>query len=309
MKKWILGLLTLWFSANAMAFPITLEHKYGTLTLQNKPTRIVSVGYSDQDDVLSFGVKPLAVRDWYGNQPYGIWPWAQAQLGDHKPVVLKPRILDYEAIAALKPDLIVGVSSVMSAKEYKKLNAIAPTLAQPKEYADYTIPWYVRHLIIGKALGFEQQAEKNIKTLKQKLIDIKTTHPEFKNKTTAVAFYYNKQPGAYVSKDLRSQFLINLGFVIPKEIDDLAGDAFYASFSEERLDLLNVDVLIWLDKKERIENSSNPIFRKRMAFYKQKREYFTGGLVGGAFSFFNYLSISYLLDEMIPELAKIAEKE
>lgn len=308
MKKWIVGLLTFWLCANAIAFPITLEHKYGSLILKNKPTRVVSVGYTDQDDILSFGVKPLAIRDWYGDQPYAVWPWAQTLLGDHKPLVLAPRTLDYEAIAQLKPDLIVGISSLMSEKEYKKLNAIAPTLAQPSEYEDYTIPWYVRHLTIGKALGFEQQAEKNIKELKQKLINIKVTHPEFKNKTAAAAFYYNKQPGAYVSKDLRSQFLINLGFIIPKELDSLAGDAFYASFSEERLDILNVDVLIWLDEEETIINASNPRFRKRMPFYKNKREYFTGDIVGGAFSYFNYLSITYLLDKMIPEIEKVVSK-
>ena len=207
-------------------------------------------------------------------------------MGDSKPLLLKPRILDYEAIAALSPDLIIGISSVMNEKEYKKLNAIAPTLAQPKEYADYTIPWYVRHLIIGKALGFEQQAEQNIKELKQKLTTIKATHPEFKNKTTAVAFYYNKQPGAYASKDLRSQFLIDLGFVVPSEIDKLAGDAFYASFSEERLDILNLDMVIWQNTEETIINASNPIFRTRMPFYKEKREYFTGDLIAGAFGYF-----------------------
>jgi len=308
MKKYLLVLLTLLFSAQIMAFPITIEHKYGTLTLDKKPLRIVSVGYSDQDDILAFDVKPLAVRDWYGNQPYGIWPWAQPKLGESKPVVLDPRILNYETIASLKPDLIIGVSSAMSKKEFTKLNAIAPTLAQPKAYADYTIPWNVRHLIIGKALGFESQAKQHITQLQQKIAQIKQTHPAFKNKTAAVAFYYNKQPGAYASKDLRSQFLIDLGFTIPQQIDDLAGNAFYASFSEERLDILNVDVLVWIDDQATIESASNDMFRKRMAFYKNKREYFTGKLMAGAFSYFNYLSISYLLDEMIPGIANIAER-
>lgn len=306
--KWIAGLIAIVISNSVWAFPISLDHKYGQVTIEKKPIRIVSVGHSDHDDILSFGIKPLTVRDWYGNQPYGVWPWAQTQLGDSKPLVLAPRIIDYEAIAALNPDLIIGVTSAMDEKEFKKLNAIAPTLAQPSEYADYTIPWDVRHLLIAKALGFTEQAENNIATLQASIQRIKVEHPEFKMKTTSVAFYYNKQPGAYASKDLRSQFLINLGFVIPPEIDQLANDAFYASFSEERLDILDVDVLVWLGSKETIVNASNQAFRQRMPFYKNQREYFTGDEVGGAFSYFSYLSIQFLLDEMVPELSKIALK-
>lgn len=305
--KWAL-LLSIWVSCNVSAFDIQLAHRYGTLILDKKPQRIVSVGYTDQDDILSFGVKPLAIRDWYGNQPYGVWPWVKENLGESKPVLLNARILDYEAIAALKPDLIIGITSAMNKKEYQKLNAIAPTLSQPLGYGDYTVPWHVRHLNIAKALGFSEQAEKNITLLQNKIEAIKKAHPEFKNKTTSVAFYYNKQPGAYSTKDLRSQFLINLGFVIPPEIDKLAGDTFYASFSEERLDILDVDVVVWLGSEEKINNASNSMFRTRMPFYKNKREYFTGDIIGGAFSFYSFLSIQYLLSEMVPELSKIALK-
>ncbi|WP_413691451.1 ABC transporter substrate-binding protein [Psychromonas sp. KJ10-2] len=303
--KWIAGLIGLCLSISVFAFPVTITHQYGTLTIDKKPLKVVSVGQVDHDDILSFGVKPIAIRDWYGNQPYGVWPWAQSALGDAKPVLLDPRIIDYEAIAALKPDLIIGVSAAMDEKEYQKLNAIAPTLAGPTNYEKWTIPWDVRHLMIGEALGYSDLAQQQVATLKQKLQTIKTQHPEFEGKTAAVAFYYNKQPGAYASKDLRSQFLISLGFVIPAEIDQIAGDAFYASFSEERLDILNNDIVVWLGSEQAIESASTAIFRQRMPFYKNHKEYFTGDLVGGAFSFFSYLSIQYLIDEMVPELSKV----
>ncbi|MGJ8581175.1 MAG: ABC transporter substrate-binding protein [Psychromonas sp.] len=303
--KWIVGLIGLCLSIGAIADPITLTHQYGTLTLDKKPLRVVSVGHVDHDDILAFGVKPIAIRDWYGNQPYGVWPWAQSALGESKPLLLDPRIIDYEAIAALKPDLIIGVSAAMDEKEYQKLNMIAPTLAGPNNYEKWTIPWNVRHLMIGKVLGFEAQAKQHVAALQQKLQAIKTQHPEFEGKKAAVAFYYNKQPGAYASKDLRSQFLMRLGFDIPAEIDHIAGNAFYASFSEERLDILNNDVVVWLGSEQAIESASTAIFRQRMSFYKDHKEYFTGDLVGGAFSFFSYLSIQYLIDEMVPALAKV----
>lgn len=295
-------------SASTLAETITVEHKYGELNLDEKPQRVVSVGYSDQDDILSFGVKPLAVRYWYGDFPYSVWPWAQDELGDAKPLVLKGQALDYEAIAELKPDLIVGSSSGMDLDTYNKLSAIAPTLAQSGDYADWTMPWDVRHEMIGAALGFKEQAKNNVSDIQSKIEGLKDTYPEFFGKTATVAFYYNKQPGAYSSKDLRSRFLTNLGFIIPAEIDELAGDAFYTSFSEERMDLLDNDLLVWLASEKEIEAAGNSIFRKRMPFYKQGREYFTGEVVGGAFSFFSPLSIEYLIDEMVPELSEIVKK-
>ena len=61
--------------------------------------------------------------------------------------------LNFEQIAALNPDLIVGVSSGMTEADYATLSAIAPTLAQPGEYIDYGMPWDVTTELIGKAVG------------------------------------------------------------------------------------------------------------------------------------------------------------
>jgi iron complex transport system substrate-binding protein len=302
--KW-LAILCVLLSVNVFAAEIRVVHKFGELVLTAPPQRIVSVGVSDQDDILAFGLKPLAVREWFGHQPYAVWPWAKDELGSAKPIVLGVSSLDYETIASLKPDLIIGVTSGMDEKEYKKLSAIAPTLAPTADYPDWAMPWFARHLIIGKALGFEEKAKSNIARLKALLKKAKIAHPEFSGKTANVAFYYNNQPGAYTSKDLRAKFLIDLGFSIPSEIDEIAGDAFYASFSEERLDLLNTDVLIWLGAEQQIEASSTAAFRQRMPFYQLKREYFADETIVGAFSFFSVLSIEYLITEMVPELSSV----
>ena len=38
--------------------------------------------------MLQLGYKPIATTEWYGEQPYATWPWAQEALGDAKPTVL-----------------------------------------------------------------------------------------------------------------------------------------------------------------------------------------------------------------------------
>lgn len=69
---------------------------------------------SEQDFLLALGVVPVAVTDWYGDQPYATWPWAQQALGDAKPTVLKLTDgFQFLEIAKTKPDLIVGVNSGM----------------------------------------------------------------------------------------------------------------------------------------------------------------------------------------------------
>ena len=60
---------------------------------------------------------------------------------------------EFEKIAALEPDLIVGTNAGMTKQDYEKLSALAPTIAQSGDYSDYFEPWDVQHLAIGKALG------------------------------------------------------------------------------------------------------------------------------------------------------------
>lgn len=302
----ILGSFSLLFiAATALAedaFPITLEHKYGSTTIDSEPSRVVSVGFSDQDDILALGVKPVAIRDWYGDMPYATWPWAQDELGDAEPLVLGRSDLDYEAIAELEPDLIIGISSGMTEREYERLSRIAPTLAQSGDYIDYGVPWHVRARTIGRALGRYEQADAMVSRIEARIDGVRESHPQFDGKQAAVAFYYNGDTGAYSSHDLRSQLLMELGFEIPEAYDELAGNSFYASFSEERLDLLDVDVLIWLSGGDALKTADELTLRPMLDVYQEGREVFIGELLGGAFSFLSPLSLDYLLDELVPEL-------
>ncbi len=92
-------------SERPSAFPVTIEHKYGSTEIAQAPKRVVTVGLSDHDAVLALGVKPVAMRDWFGDQPYATWVWACEHLGDSKPAVLPSGELNFEQITALKPNL------------------------------------------------------------------------------------------------------------------------------------------------------------------------------------------------------------
>ena len=88
----------------------TITHTFGETLIEGTPQRVMTLGFSEQDPVLALGVKPIAVREWFGEFPYATWPWATDELGDGTPDVLTMTLgeLNYEAIAGLAPDLIIA---------------------------------------------------------------------------------------------------------------------------------------------------------------------------------------------------------
>src|SRR5918998_1844147 len=108
------------------AFPVEIEHEYGSTTSEELPERVVTVGLTDQDAVLALGVVPVGITDWFGDHPHGVWPWAQDLLGGVEPEVLSSEQgIDAEAIAALEPDVILALYAGLTDDEYDTLSEIA----------------------------------------------------------------------------------------------------------------------------------------------------------------------------------------
>ena len=49
---------------------VTVAHKYGEITIDKEP-QALSVGFADQL-LLALGVTPIAIRQWYGEQPFDL---------------------------------------------------------------------------------------------------------------------------------------------------------------------------------------------------------------------------------------------
>src|SRR6218665_54834 len=141
------------------AFPVTVEHAYGETTVASQPTRIVSVGYTEQDTLWALGLKPVGVTDWYGGYDFASWPWADEARGDSEPEVLSTSDgFDFEAIALLDPDLIIGTNAGLTEEDYDRLSDIAPTVAHAGDYSMYFAPWDGQTLQIGGGGGREEGA-------------------------------------------------------------------------------------------------------------------------------------------------------
>ena len=237
-------------AADASTFPRTIEHKYGTTTIDAAPERIVTVGLTDHDAVLALGIVPVGVTEWFGGHPSATWPWAQdelAALGGTPPeVVGEAGTINYERIAALRPDVILALYAGLTEDDYATLAQIAPTVAQPAGYVDYGIPWDELTRTVGSVVGREQQAGALIAEIEDDFAAARAEHPEFTGATAVVASPYEGTVSVYAPQDARGRFMAALGFEQPAEIAELAGDAFSADLSLERLDLIDVDALVWI---------------------------------------------------------------
>jgi iron complex transport system substrate-binding protein len=311
----LLLLLAAWSAGTPMAtataapdsFPVTIEHKYGSTTVPEEPRRVLIVGYSEQDPVLALGVKPIAVRYWFGDEPHAVFPWAQDELGDAQPVVLNmPSELDFERIAALQPDLIIGTYSGITQEEYNTLSKIAPTVPQSGDYIDYGMPWQEQTRMIGRALGRAEQAEQLVAEVEARFEAAGEAHPEWQGKKIIVGLPWDDGTFAFMaSQDPRSRDFTSLGFQVPAELDQIAGDQFWGTFSMERSDLLDQDLIVfhqmqWVEGgREAIE--SDPLFSQLQAM-KEGRVLFTEGELDDALQFSSVLSLPFVLDQLVPRM-------
>ncbi|MCG8352964.1 MAG: ABC transporter substrate-binding protein, partial [Chloroflexales bacterium] len=301
--------------ATDAAFPVTIEHKFGAAEIPAEPKRVVSLGYSEQDPILALGVTPVAIRDWFGDQPYGAWPWAQDRLGDAKPQLLQMPFgeLNYELIASLQPDLIVATHSGITAEEYETLAQIAPVLAQPAEYPDFNVPWQEQTRLIGRALGREARADKLVAEVEAQIAAAAKQAPELAGKSVAWLFPAGEAGQYWVvgpnTPPLR--FLTSLGLVYPDTIAELVGDQDSVGISSERLDLVDVDVLLFYadSAKELAALNDNAIYQTLDVARQDRTIFFVGNdPIYGALSFSTILSLPYAVEELTPRLVEAVGK-
>lgn len=292
----------------ASAFPVTIAHRHGSTQIASEPKRVVTVGFNEHDFVLALGVKPVAVREWFGERPSATWSWARAELGTAKPHVIKGD-LNYERIAALAPDLILGIYGGIDKSAYAKLSKIAPTVVQAEGTVDYGAPWQQQLRMTGKALGRSERAEEIVKDLEQRVAAAREANPQFAGKTAAVIYKFDRF-GVYASADPRSRLLTALGFRIPEAIDKLAGSAFFAELSNERLRLVDQDVVVTYgptpDKRSDVRD--NPLY-KRLDAVREGRDIYLDGedALIGALSFSSPLSLPYALEQLVPRLVSAVD--
>ncbi|GAB3422812.1 ABC transporter substrate-binding protein [Flindersiella endophytica] len=292
--------------ADAGAFPVTVEHAFGSTTIEQAPKRVFTLGYTDHDYVLALGVVPVGLQQWISSYRLGVGPFAEPHLNDHKPFVIPGATAEipFEQVASQRPDLIIAIYRDLKDTDYKKLSAIAPTVAAPKGVDPYSVPLRDTALLVGQALGQEAAAEKLVSTVDQAYAKQAAAHPEFKGKTAQVVMDFDKQIAAYTAGDPRSQAMTSLGFTFNPRVDALGVKEFYSLISQERLDLIESDLLVVIEQTGNYARvKGDPLFQQLSVVKDGHVVYLDLELVN-AFSHNDVLSVPWTLDKITPLLSK-----
>jgi iron complex transport system substrate-binding protein len=260
------------------------------------------VDFNGADNLLALGVQPVTIRDWYGDQPRAVWPWADALLGE-TPTILSSGPLDIEAIAAAEPDVILALYSGITAEEHARLSAIAPVVAVPEGVGDYELPWDRQALIAGRAIGREAEAEAQVQAIRDRLDAAAAAHPDWAGRTVTLGTVWEGNPWVYTASDPRVQLLGQLGLVSNPAVEALsAPGTFSVELSAEATGPFDADLLLWF-----ADEGMGPIedlaLRGALPGVAEGREAFLGPQVTSALSHTSLLSLPYALDALEPLLA------
>ncbi|MEZ0382755.1 MULTISPECIES: ABC transporter substrate-binding protein [Mycobacteriaceae] len=275
--------------------PVTIAHLFGETTVPEPPKRVVSAGYTGQDDLLALGVVPIAVTNWFGDQPFAVWPWAQQRLGDAEPVVLDlDNGIAVAQIAELKPDLIIATNAGVDADTYQKLSAIAPTVPQSGGDAFFE-PWKIQAAAIGQAVHQAQQMRKLVDGVDARFAEVAAAHPGFKGKTVLLLAGRLDHGNVATSTGWRAEFLSQLGLTVADTPAVIEHDRIGAVLGA-------ADVLIWTTDgdDERAALLDDP----EIATY-QSRSVFTTKEQAGAIAFASPLSYPLVADQLPGLIARV----
>ncbi len=278
---------------------VTVRHVFGETKIPAAPQRVVSAGFTGQDDLLAVGVVPIAVTEWFGGEPFAVWPWARPELADAQPTVLSLTDgIQVDQITRLKPDLIIATNAGLDADTYTKLSNIAPTIAQSGADAFFE-PWKDQATSIGQAVFKNDQMTGLINGVDEKFKTAAANNPQFNGKKALLL-------GGTLFRDSvqtttpgwRTDFLTQLGFTIPPVEELIPRDKMAAVLD-------SADVLIWTTESDQDRDAllADPTIAGLQATARN-RHVFTTKDLAGAIAFASPLSYPLVADQLPPLLAR-----
>lgn len=274
----------------------TVRHLFGDTTIPGPPQRVVSAGFTEQDDILALGVVPIATTEWFGGEPFAVWPWAQPRLGPAKPAVLTLTDgIQVDEIAALKPDLIVAANAGLDADTYAKLSEIAPTIAQSGPDAFFE-PWRDQATVIGQALFQNDAMTGLIAAVDDRFKTVATDNPQFTGKKAMLLGGTLFRDSVQNRTGWRTEFLTQMGFTVPPAPELIPRDDIASALDA-------ADVLIWTTESDQERDAllADPTIAALRATAR-KRHVFTTKDLAGAIAFASTLSYPVVADQLPPLL-------
>ncbi|MFI1399232.1 ABC transporter substrate-binding protein [Streptomyces sp. NPDC020681] len=244
--------------AAAGQFPRTITHALGKTELKAAPKRVVVLDVGELDNVASLGIKPVGYAPTEGDD--GIPAYLKKEAGSPKSVGTINN-LNLEAIAALKPDLILG-SQLRAADKYKELATIAPTVFSIRP----GFTWKENYLLNAAALDKTAEAKAKLAAYETKAKQLGTDIGA-KKPTISMVRYMPGKIRLYAGASFIGTILKDTGLPRPanQQVEDLA-----VEISPEKIDSADADWIftgVYGDPKttKRDTAQSNPLWKNLKA--------------------------------------------
>jgi iron complex transport system substrate-binding protein len=301
-------------------FPRTVEHVYGETVIPAQPERVATVSWVNQDVALALGVVPvgMAAVEFGGNENQST-DWfdaALAEAGGEAPAKYSEADgINFEALAATEPDVILAAYSGITKEDYDKLSQIAPVVAYPEDVPAFGTSWQDSTRLIGEALGKEAEAEEVVADVEGQITAAAGANPAL----AGTSFLYGTvDPAAadqiylFTGVDNRPKFLTSLGMKEAPVMDENAPDnqAFYITWSPERADELESDIMVSYAADDSVAGTieSDPLLSKIPAVQDDTLVLQTDQQETLSLSAASPLSIPFALENVLPDIATAAEK-
>lgn len=245
-------------------FPRTVTHALGTSEVKAAPKRVVVLDVGELDNVVSLGVKPVGYAPTEGDE--GIPGYLKKEAGNPKNVGTINN-LNLEAIAALKPDLVLG-SRLRAADKYKELSTIAPTVFSIRP----GFTWKENYLLNAAALDKSAEAKAKLAAYEKKAqqlgTDVAASGANGADKPTiSMVRYMPDKIRLYAQASFIGTILKDSGLPRPKnqQIEDLALEISPEKIDDADTDWIFTGVYGDAKKTKRDSAQSNPLWKNLKA--------------------------------------------
>jgi iron complex transport system substrate-binding protein len=213
----------------------TVEHAMDTTEIKGTPKRVVVLTNEGTEALLALGIKPVgAVKSWTGN------PWYDhikdkmegvKELGTEA----EPSL---EAIAALKPDLIIG-NKLRHEKIYGQLSKIAPTVFSETLRGN----WKDNFMLYAKAVNKEEKGKKVIAEYDKRIEELKTKLGDKLKMKVSIVRFMAGDVRIYHKDSFSGVILDQLGFARPESQN--VNDFAETGVTKERIPAMDGDILFY----------------------------------------------------------------
>ncbi|MBW0255673.1 iron-siderophore ABC transporter substrate-binding protein [Cellulomonas sp. PS-H5] len=298
-------------------FPITIEHAFGTTTLDEAPERVATVNWANHEVPLALGVVPvgMAAANFGDDDGNGLLPWVEEkleELGGEEPVLFDETDgIDFEAVADTAPDVILAAYSGLTQEDYDTLSEIAPVVAYPEE--PWATSWRDMILVNAAGMGMEAEGEELVAELEGEITDTVAAHPGLEGVSTMFLTHVDTTDlstvNFYTANDTRAAFFADLGLSTPAAVEEAsASGEFSGSVSAEQVDLFDdVELIVTYGDQALVDTlKADPLLSQMPAVANDAIVFLDGSGPLGTAANPTPLSISWVLDDYVTMLADAA---